>query len=219
MPDAVIVQSDACDTYRPASLEAAALATLIDEQTLLGFDLTLGHAPADHVLAWLAQHGMDERLVAWFLDRAVEAPFIVGLDYYDGNERVVAADGTIKADPRPGGFASVAPRWLDRYGLPAMLAETNMVTERAVDWLDACWADAMTLREEGRDLVGFCWYSLTDQVDWDIALREFRGRVNSLGLVDLARRPRPVATRYAELAALAVSGALPPIGLPAAQVA
>ena len=31
----------------------------------------------------------------------------------------------------------------------------------------------------------FTWYSLTDQVDWDIALREANGRVNALGFYDL----------------------------------
>ncbi|HEX5826840.1 MAG TPA: family 1 glycosylhydrolase [Candidatus Limnocylindrales bacterium] len=212
--DAVIVQSDACDGYTAATPDADAVgqAVALQEQVYLGFDLTLGRAPSDRTLSWLAANGMDERRVGWFLDRAVETPFIVGLDYYDGNERLVDAAGVVSTDPAPGGFASMARRWLDRYGLPVMLAETNMRADRAVSWLDACWDDAMALRAEGRDLVGFCWYSLTDQVDWDIALREFRGNVNSLGLVDLSRRFRPVASRYAELARLATSGELPGIG-------
>lgn len=219
-PDAVIMQSDACDRYTAASPEAEDLAALLGEQVFLGFDLTLGRAPSPLVLAWLAANGMDERRVAWFLDHAVEAPFIVGLDYYDGNERLVAADGTVTADPAAGGFASMARRWLDRYDLPVMLAETNMVTERAPAWLDACWADTLALRAEGRPVVGFCWYSLTDQVDWDIVLREFRGTINPLGLVDLSRRPRPVAARYAELARQVVAGELPAIGeVPAVRVA
>jgi hypothetical protein len=114
----------------------------------------------------------------------------------------------------------MARRWLDRYDLPVMLAETNMTTERAPAWLDACWDDAMALRADGGNLVGFCWYSLTDQIDWDIALREFRGKVNPLGLVDLSRRFRPVAARYAELARMAVDGELPAIGeADASQVA
>ncbi|MEK8123053.1 hypothetical protein WOB59_08220 [Methylocystis sp. IM4] len=48
-------------------------------------------------------------------------------------------------------------------------------------------------------IVGFTWYSLTDQVDWDIALREDRGRVNPLGLYDLDRKPRPVGLAYKQL--------------------
>jgi beta-glucosidase/6-phospho-beta-glucosidase/beta-galactosidase len=217
--DAVIVQSDACDGYRALARGAEGLAALLNEQVFVGFDLTLGHVPSDPVLAWLNRSGMDDRRVSWFMDRALEAPFVVGLDYYQGNERVVGSDGDVRTDPEPAGFGAMARRWLDRYGLPVMLAETNMVSERAVAWLDECWSDAMAIREEGRDLVGFCWYRLTDQIDWDIALREFRGKVNTLGLVDLSRRPRPVAARYAELARLAVRGELPPIAEPAARVA
>lgn len=218
-PDAVIIQSDACDRYTPSSVAAEPLAALLSEQVFVGFDLTLGRAPGDAVLRWLEANGMDERRIAWFLDHAVDAPFIVGLDYYDGNERLVDADASVRRDPDGAGFASMARRWLDRYDLPVMLAETNMTSDRAVAWLDACWADAMALRMEGRELVGFCWYSLTDQVDWDIVLREFRGKVNPLGLVDLSRRFRPVASRYAELAGASVAGELPAIGEVAAQVA
>jgi hypothetical protein len=37
-------------------------------------------------------------------------------------------------------------------------------------------------RRYGLPMVGFTWYSLTDQVDWDIELREQRGVVNPRGL-------------------------------------
>ena len=48
-------------------------------------------------------------------------------------------------------------------------------------------------------VVGFTWYSLVDQVDWDSALSQERGVVNPLGLFDLQRQPRPVAAAYREL--------------------
>jgi len=219
VPDAVFMQSDACDRYSPASRNAAALAALLSEQVFLGFDLTLGREPSPAILAWLDTNGMDEARVASFLDRAVEGPFVVGLDYYDGNERMVDADGATRSDRSPRGFASMARQWLDRYGLPVMLAETNMVSERAVAWLDRCWDDILALRAEGEPVVGFCWYSLTDQIDWDIALREFRGKVNPLGLVDLSRKLRPVGHRYAELAREVTITGLPAIGETAVAVA
>ena len=50
-------------------------------------------------------------------------------------------------------------------------------------------------------IVGFTWYSLTDQVDWDSALRENTGTVNALGLYDLDRRIRPVGSAYQKLIA------------------
>jgi len=55
------------------------------------------------------------------------------------------------------------------------------------------------VRNNGVPLVGFTWYSLTDQVDWDTALRENNGNVNALGLFDLDRKIRPVGIAYKEL--------------------
>ena len=48
-------------------------------------------------------------------------------------------------------------------------------------------------------VVGFTWYSLTDQVDWDIALEHALGNVNPVGLFDLNRDPRPVGQTYKHL--------------------
>ena len=57
------------------------------------------------------------------------------------------------------------------------------------------------LRQDGIPICGFTWYSLTDQVDWDTALREDNGHVNPLGLVDLNRKLRPVGEAYRRLVA------------------
>ena len=66
-------------------------------------------------------------------------------------------------------------------------------------WLKKEWAQIIRLRKDGVPIVGFTWYSLTDQVDWDSALREDAGRVNALGLYDLDRRVRPVGEAYRNL--------------------
>ena len=47
--------------------------------------------------------------------------------------------------------------------------------------------------------MGFTWYSLTDQIDWDTALREQNNRVCPVGLYDLERRIRPVGEAYKRL--------------------
>ena len=59
-------------------------------------------------------------------------------------------------------------------------------------WLWKEWANVLRVRNDGIPIVGFTWYSLTDQVDWDTALREDNGHVNPLGLYDLDRNPRAV---------------------------
>jgi hypothetical protein len=54
---------------------------------------------------------------------------------------------------------------------------------------------------DGVPILGFTWYSLIDQVDWDIALREQHHRVNPRGLFDLDRNVRPVGETYRQLIA------------------
>jgi hypothetical protein len=66
-------------------------------------------------------------------------------------------------------------------------------------WLRKQWANVLRVRNSGVPIVGFTWYSLTDQVDWDVALREDNGRVNALGLFDLDRNIRPVGRAYRNL--------------------
>jgi beta-glucosidase/6-phospho-beta-glucosidase/beta-galactosidase len=84
-----------------------------------------------------------------------------------------------------------------------MHTETNYAQgphgDEAVYWLWKEWANVLRVRNDGIPVVGFTWYSLTDQVDWDTALRENNGRVNALGLFDLDRRIRPVGEAYRKI--------------------
>ena len=85
-------------------------------------------------------------------------------------------------------------------GLPVMHTETNLIEgpvgDEAVHWLWKEWANVLRLRNVGIPTVGFTWYSLTDQIDWDTALREQNGNVNALGLFDLDRNIRNVGRAY-----------------------
>ena len=55
------------------------------------------------------------------------------------------------------------------------------------------------MRREGAPVLGFTWYSLQDQVDWDNKLSRVRGHVVENGLYDLDRRPHPVAHAFKDL--------------------
>ncbi len=68
-----------------------------------------------------------------------------------------------------------------------------------MQWLKKEWANVHRLKQDGVPMIGFTWYSLQDQVDWDTALRENNGRVNALGLCDLDRNIRPVGYEYRKL--------------------
>jgi hypothetical protein len=86
-----------------------------------------------------------------------------------------------------------------------MHTETNLnegpLGTESADWLWKQWANVLRVRNDGVPIVGFTWYSLTDQVDWDSALRFRNGNVNPLGLYDLDRKIRKVGEEYKKLIA------------------
>ena len=101
------------------------------------------------------------------------------------------------------GYNEITRHYYERYRLPVMHTETNIAEgpngDEAVNWLWKEWANVLRVRNDGIPILGFTWYSLTDQVDWDVALRENNGRVNPLGLFDLDRNIRPVGKAYKQL--------------------
>jgi hypothetical protein len=127
----------------------------------------------------------------------------MGNDYYVTNEHRVTAEGRSQASGEVLGYAEITRQYYDRYKLPVMHTETNLCEgpngDEAVQWLWKQWANVLRVRNDGMPIVGFTWYSLTDQVDWDTALRENNGRVNPLGLYDLDRNIRAVGKAYKQL--------------------
>jgi beta-glucosidase/6-phospho-beta-glucosidase/beta-galactosidase len=94
----------------------------------------------------------------------------------------------------------ISSQYYNRYQLPVMHTETNVLNSHAAPfWLRKEWANMLRLREDGIPIIGFTWYSLTDQKDWDTTLREDAGRVNPCGLYDLDRQVRPVGEVYRDL--------------------
>lgn len=201
-PDAVFLQSDACESFVPDDPDdpaSCAAATQLTERGYLGFDLTYGRPPSSRMQRWLIENGLPEARLAWLLEHGSDANAIVGLDYYAGNERRVTAAG-VELPGEAFGVGELARRFHGRYGRPVMLAETNRVSELATEWLRDTWNDLVAAERSGVPIAGYCWYSLTDQVDWDSCLARPDDHVNSLGLVDLERRARPVAALYEVLA-------------------
>ena len=203
--DAIFLQSDACESFTAIDAAAEGSARFLTERAYLGFDLTFGRPVSAAMRAWLRRAGMPASRQAWFERYGSDESCIVGLDYYEGNERRVDSQGHVSPAIRRG-FAAIAREVHARYGLPMMLAETNNHEERAVDWLAETWNDTVELRDAGLPIRGFCWYSLTDQVDWDTCMREANDTVNSFGLVDMSRVRRPVGHAYEALARQAQAG-------------
>ncbi len=95
----------------------------------------------------------------------------MGNDYYVTNEHRVFADGRTAASGEIFGYDEITRQYYDRYRLPVMHTETNLAQgpngDEAVNWLWKEWANVLRVRNDGVPIVGFTWYSLTDQVDWD----------------------------------------------------
>ncbi len=132
--DAMFLQSDACESFRPSHDDSAADAAFRQERGYLGFDLAYGRPITGSMRTWLLASGLTAARLRWFERHGSDAGCIVGLDYYEMNEHFVNGDGTQSPAPRRG-LAALATAYYDRYGLPMILAETNNVAERAEDWL------------------------------------------------------------------------------------
>ncbi len=90
--------------------------------------------------------------------------------------------------------------YYQRYRKPVMHTETNVFdADAAPTWLWKQWLNILCMRSDDIPVLGFTWYSLTDQIDWDVELARKNGTVNPCGLYDLQRMPRPVAAAYREL--------------------
>src|SRR5438270_4251609 len=125
---------------------------------------------------------------------------VMGNDFYDRNEQIVVPGGGIRPAGEVFGWSVIARQYFDRYCHPVMHTETNIMdADEAPRWLWKEFFNVRNLREQGVPVLGFTWYSLVDQVDWDSALALDRGVVNPVGLYDLKRQPHPVAEAYKEL--------------------
>ncbi len=200
-PEATFIQSESSEYFHPEDPSCRARADFLNEKRFLSLDLSYGHPVSVPMYKYLLENGMTDAEYNWFERNYIKARCIMGNDYYITNEHMVHADGTTSASGEIFGYYIITRQYYDRYRLPVMHTETNLAGPGAEDWLRKEWANLYRFKQDGFPIVGFTWYSLLDQVDWDTALREPAGRVNPLGLYDLDRRIRPVGEAYKKLIA------------------
>ncbi|MFL6373250.1 MAG: family 1 glycosylhydrolase [Pyrinomonadaceae bacterium] len=201
-PNAIFIQSESSEYFHPLSPEARPIATALNERRFLSLDLCYGHDVNAATYLYLTDNGMSRTDYEWMMEQGRQLkPFcVMGNDYYWTNEHYVDADGRVTTSGEIFGYYVITKQYYERYHLPVMHTETNLRDENeAPIWLRKQWENMLRLRDDGVPIIGFTWYSLTDQIDWDVALRIERGRVNPLGLFDLQRRIRPVGKAYKEL--------------------
>jgi beta-glucosidase/6-phospho-beta-glucosidase/beta-galactosidase len=202
-PDAIFIQSESSEYFHAESPAAIRPAEIMNSQRFLSLDLNYGRRVDSEMYEYLMDNGMKREEYHFFLGNRMKQHCIMGNDYYVTNEHRVNAEGITRASGEIFGYSEITRQYHDRYRLPVMHTETNLnqgpLGTESVDWLWKEWANVLRVRNDGVPVVGFTWYSLTDQVDWDSALRVRNGNVNPLGLYDLDRRIRPVGKAYKKL--------------------
>ena len=202
-PDALFIQSESSEYFHASDPAAIKPAELLNAKRFLSLDLNYGRRVDSDMYEYLMDSGMTREEYHFFLENDVRHQCIMGNDYYRTNEHRVRDDGSTVASGEIFGYHVITTQYHDRYQLPVMHTETNLWQgpngDEAVNWLWKEWANVLRVRNDGVPIVGFTWYSLTDQVDWDTALRENNGTVNPLGLYDLNRNIRPVGEAYKKL--------------------
>jgi beta-glucosidase/6-phospho-beta-glucosidase/beta-galactosidase len=201
-PDAVFVNSESGELFQACCPDPKVrrIADFENERRFLPLDLLYARSVREDMRVYLAEHGMPAEEYTWFMGQDVRRRSILGVDYYDWNEKLVDSDGHVQSLGELFGWYAVAGQYYRRYRRPMMHTETNHMDAReAPRWLWRQWHNVQFMRQSGVPMVGFTWYSLTDQVDWDIALREPLGNVNPVGLFDLNRDPRRVGQAYRHL--------------------
>jgi beta-glucosidase/6-phospho-beta-glucosidase/beta-galactosidase len=202
-PDALFIQSESSEYFHAENPRAIKPAELMNSRRFLSLDLNYGRRLESEMYEYLMDHGMTREEYHFFLRHNLKHHCIMGNDYYWTNEHRVAADGSTRASGEVFGYYVITRQYHDRYHLPVMHTETNFYQgpngDEAVHWLWKEWANVLRVRNDGVPIVGFTWYSLIDQIDWDTALREDNGHVNPLGLYDLDRNIRPVGEAYKQI--------------------
>ncbi|HLM20150.1 MAG TPA: hypothetical protein VK390_01330, partial [Propionibacteriaceae bacterium] len=190
--------------YHADNPSAIKPAEIMNSRRFLSLDLNYGRRINSDMYEFLLDNGMTRDEYHFFLKHSpLRHHCMMGNDYYVTNEHRVSADGMTRPSGEVFGYDEITRQYYDRYRLPVMHTETNLVEgprgDEAVDWLWKQWANVLRVRNNGVPIVGFTWYSLTDQVDWDSALRNNKNVVNPLGLYDLSRNSRPVGAAYKQL--------------------
>ncbi|HSV04158.1 MAG TPA: family 1 glycosylhydrolase [Phenylobacterium sp.] len=201
-PDAVFVTSESSEFYQACcpDPEIRRIADLENERRFLPIDLAYGHPVSEPVRQRLVDNGLKADDYAWFMAQELPRRTILGVDYYDWNEKLIDTERHAQALGELFGWYVIASQYYERYRRPMMHTETNHMDAReAPRWLWRQWHNVQLIQKAGVPVVGFTWYSLNDQVDWDIAVSEPLGNVNPVGLFDLNRDPRAVAQAYRHL--------------------
>jgi beta-glucosidase/6-phospho-beta-glucosidase/beta-galactosidase len=198
-PDALFINSESSEFCQPCCPDPKIrkIAELENERRFLPLDLIYAHPVSDPIRDRLRDHGLSDGDYDRFMNRKVPRRSVLGVDYYEWNEKLIDSRGNPRALGELFGWYVIASQYWQRYKRVMMHTETNrMDAADAPRWLWRQWHNVQLLRSAGVPIIGFTWYSLIDQVDWDIGISRALGVIFPVGLFDLNRDPRAVGLSY-----------------------
>jgi beta-glucosidase/6-phospho-beta-glucosidase/beta-galactosidase len=184
VPGLELVHIDTCEHHTPLGARPRERVRFLNERRFLFHDLILGRIDSAHPLyGYLTSNGLSDRDLRWFRKHPGRID-VLGLDYYPHSEHQHAARRTRFHSSSARGFAAVAGDYIERYGLPVMLAETNLkgfVSDR-LSWLKHMVEECEKLVDRGADFRGFCWFPFVDSTDWCSLVCKAEQRVDAVGI-------------------------------------
>jgi beta-glucosidase/6-phospho-beta-glucosidase/beta-galactosidase len=199
-PDAIITQSESAEYIHVMKAAPPPEITLKNKLKFLSLELFYACPPDADVLLYAMDNGLTRAEYDWFMRAEPPGFQVLGIDYYGRNERIITPDGRNLEVEDVLGWRHIATEYWRRFRKPIMHTETNVFDpDAASNWLWKQWVNVLDVRAAGVPVLGFTWYSLIDQVDWDVQLAQKRGKVNGCGLFNLDRQPNPVAAEFRQL--------------------
>jgi beta-glucosidase/6-phospho-beta-glucosidase/beta-galactosidase len=184
VPGVEFIHVDTCEHHTALDSRSRKRVEFLNHRRFLFHDLILGRIDGQHPLyGYLSQNGFTRNEMKWFQNHPTHID-VLGLDYYPHSEQQRSVRGIRFHSSRPRGFAGVAEDYIERYGLPVMLSETNLkgfVSDR-LSWLKHMVEECDKLVARGVDFRGFCWFPFVDSTDWCSLVCKAEQKVDPVGI-------------------------------------
>jgi beta-glucosidase/6-phospho-beta-glucosidase/beta-galactosidase len=202
IPDAVMLTSESSEFNQSCCPDESVvkIADFENQRRFIALDLLYGVRPREDICTYLEENGITSDELNWMLEQSPGDRTILGIDYYEWNEVLIDENGKRLSLGELFGWYVITAQYFDRYKRVMMHSETNHPDpKKAPAWLWRQWHNVELMRTSGIPVVGFTWYSLTDQIDWGQGMTQALGNVYPVGLADLNRTPRAVGLAYENL--------------------
>jgi beta-glucosidase/6-phospho-beta-glucosidase/beta-galactosidase len=200
--DALFITSESSEFYQACCPQERIqkIADFENQRRFIATDLLYSNPIREDIKNYLFDNGMSNEQYNKYMQAQFNRRMIMGLDYYDWNEKLININGNIERLGELFGWYVITKQYYDRYKRPLFHSETNSPDARqGPGWLWRQWHNINLMLQDGIPVIGFTWYSLQDQVDWDIGLSVPQGNINPVGLFDLNRDARDTVLAYKQI--------------------